>query len=246
MMIIYTLREIQEEYLPKLTPYVKNQNHKKRGRKTKVEKLYTLYNLHYNRLLDLVKLAELRDGYCRDANGQLIDEGQREFMCFLYRYWSNCFTGDKEQALINTLEFNSKFKKPLMEREVETVTASADKAYDEWLLNDFALDKFLKGEKSSTFYGYNYKNATLIELLNITKEEMMGLNTIIDAEEKRRRDKENKKASRRNGDGETKREMLKEKRKNEINDLKKEGLSYRKIAKELDISLSTVYRNLYG
>lgn len=82
----YRLSEIQEEYMPKLTPYVKKPGFRKKGRKSKVVKLYTIYQLHYARLMDLVKLQKIRNGYCRNENGELIETGQRELMCFLYIY----------------------------------------------------------------------------------------------------------------------------------------------------------------
>ncbi|WP_242651348.1 hypothetical protein [Clostridium tetani] len=71
-----------------------------------------LYNLHYARLRDLVKLMELRCGMCRMEDGSLKPTGSREFMCFLYRYWSSCYEGDTENALNSTLDFNKQFKEP--------------------------------------------------------------------------------------------------------------------------------------
>jgi len=138
---INSLREIQEEYLPTLTPYVKNPIHKAKGKKSKVIRLYIIYNLHFSRLLDLVKLQELRQGYCRNSSGMLIEDTQREVMCFLHRYWSNCFTFDDDKAIKDTLDFNNNFVKPLNEREVIHVTASANKLYNEWMLNDFNIKK---------------------------------------------------------------------------------------------------------
>jgi hypothetical protein len=82
----YVLRDIQELYLPELNDYVKNPGIKKRGRKSKVVKLFNLYSLHHARLLDLVEIQNFRKGYCRDENGELVEKSQRELMCFLYRY----------------------------------------------------------------------------------------------------------------------------------------------------------------
>ena len=253
---IYSLREIQENYLPELTPYVKNPMHKQKGRKAKVVKLYNMFSLHHARLLDLIKLQELREGYCRNNDGLLIEHGQRELMCFLYRYWSNCFTGDMDKALEDTLEFNSNFKKPLSNKEVENITESANRAYEEWLLNDFNLVKNKKGEvdaatkaklkkvigKSNIYktLGYNYKNVTLIDLLCIMDEEMKELCTIIHNKEKRRRDYSNRKVKRRNETGLNKREIEKEKKKIAIEALLNRGLSYRAIENELGLSHKTV------
>lgn len=178
----HVLREIQEEYLPKLTPYVKNPYHKSKGRKAKVVNFYSLYRLHYARLRDLVKLLELREGFCRADDYKLIKTGQREFICFLYRYWSCCYEANKEKALENTLEFNKSFVLPLRDKEVEKATKSAQTAYEEWL-KDSPSGVYKRG-------GYNYKNDTLIEKLNITEEEMQQLETIISKKEVKRRNNE--------------------------------------------------------
>ncbi|BDR74103.1 hypothetical protein K144316041_p10310 (plasmid) [Clostridium tetani] len=75
--------------------------------------LIQLYSLHYARLRDLVKLMELREGMCRMEDDSLKATGQREFMCFLYRYWSSCYEWDIENALKSTLDFNKQFREPL-------------------------------------------------------------------------------------------------------------------------------------
>ena len=43
----YALREIQEEYMPALTPYIKNPAFKRKGRKAKIVKMFNCYSLHY-------------------------------------------------------------------------------------------------------------------------------------------------------------------------------------------------------
>ncbi|MGO5066897.1 DNA-binding response regulator [Clostridium sp. LCP25S3_F8] len=236
----YILREIQEEYLPVLTPYVKNKYHKSKGRNPKIVNFFTLYSLHYARLRDIVNLQKIRNGYCRNENGNLIKYGQREFMCFLYRYWSCCYESNKEKALENTLEFNKEFKVPLDYKEVVRATKSAEKAYDAWL----------KDSPSCTYKrgGYNYKNETLIEKLNITDEEVKTLETIIGKKEVRRRNnkynKEKFKRQRRNKDGLTSKQSELKILKEKISKLRKEDLTIRSIAKILGISKSKVSRLL--
>ncbi|MFA9399323.1 MAG: DNA-binding response regulator [Clostridiaceae bacterium] len=273
---IYTLREIQENYLPVLTPYVKNPVHGKKGRRSKIVKLFTLYSLHYNRLLDLVKLQEMRQGYCRDNQGNLVLESQRELMCFLYRYWSCCFLKDKDKALEDTLAFNEGFTSKLSKNEVIKATISAEIAFDNWMQNEFnkpqekqlELDclgnnvnksqlnvaqskqpnitvnsKQIKSRNIDyKFSGYNYKNPTLIDLLNITKDEMKNfkLKTIIDKEEVKRRDYEKRKLKRRNEQGLTFREQEKDKKIKAIKRLKDSGFSNSEIALKLNISLRSV------
>src|SRR3712207_9521381 len=107
--------------MPALTPYVKNPAFKRRGRKSKIVKMFNCYSLHYARLMDLVKLQEMRNGLCRNKDGTLTETGQREIMCFLYRYWSCCFTKDKEKAIKDTLEFNKGFTLPLDRSEERRV-----------------------------------------------------------------------------------------------------------------------------
>ena len=234
----YDLIQLQRKYLPELTDYVKNINHKKKGRKAKVVKLYTLLMLHETRLKDLITLVEFRVGMCRNAKGELTTTGQREFIIFLYRYWSCCYTSDTEQALENAKSFNKMFKEPLKLSEVVSNTRSADKAYQEWLKNS-PNGVYDRG-------GYNYKNDTLITKLNITKEEMQLLLTIIDDTEVKRRmnirTNEAHKAIRRNEEGLTKRELKKLDNINKVNELKLQGLNNTQIAKLSGLSVRHVRR----
>lgn len=208
---IYTLREIQKEYLPELT------DKKKKGRPKKIVSLYNEYSLYHARILDIIKLCELR-------NWDL--KGYREIILFLYRYWTCCFKEDPEEALNDVLELNNRFKEPLTIKEVLRDTKSAEKAYK-------SADK-----------EYKYKNSTLIELLNITEEEQRHLKSIIGTKEKYRRNNERRKAERRNENGLTKREQQHLEQKKKINELYNKGLNPTEIARELGINRSTVYRNL--
>lgn len=232
--LVYTLRDIQNDYLPQLTPYIKNPAYKGKGKKAKVVNFYTLYSLHYARLNDILKLQDIRHGYCRNNNGELVEEGQREFMCFLYRYWSCCYCKDPVQALENTLEFNQGFKKPLPNKEVEKITLQAEKAYEKWIL-DSPNGVYKRG-------GYNYKNETLIEKLIITDDEMKELITIIGPSEKMRRKLHRERQARRNDDGLTKREQQKQDTIKAVQELKKQGLSQSQVSKELGKGIATIKR----
>jgi uncharacterized membrane protein len=234
--LVYTLKDIQNDYLPQLTPYVKNPAYKGKGRKAKIVNFYTLYSLHYARLNDILKLQEYRSGYCRNNDAVLQEEGQRELMCFLYRYWYCCYSNDTKQALLNTLEFNQGLRKPLSNKEVEEITVQAERAYREWLL-DSPNGVYKRG-------GYNYKNETLISLLNITDDEMKVLITIIGPGEKKRRQMVKERASRRNEEGLTKREQQKQDRLKEILTLKEQGLKQIEIAQKIGISRQAVSKLL--
>ena len=115
---VYTLREIQEEYLPELKP----KKEKSKGRPKKIVSLFNEYNLYYSRVLDIAKLCELR-------NYDL--KGHREVILFLYRYYTCCFIEDEIEALEKVKELNLMFIQPLSNREVERDTRSAEKYYAE-------------------------------------------------------------------------------------------------------------------
>lgn len=247
----YSLRDIQENYLPELTDYVKNPSVKKRGRKSKVVKLFNLYSLHHARLMDIVAIQNFRNGYCRDEKGELVEKSQRELMCFLYRYWACCFTSDLNKALEDTLEFNKGFICPLPESEVRSQTSQAEKAYKSWLENEFdyhpqkefeqlkiVFEEDAGKNKNRTGYkykGYNYKNTTLIKLLNIIEDEMKVLKTIINVKEIKKRNNENHKVKRRDEEGLTNRGKAKLEKLEYIKELIKKELTQKEIASELGI-----------
>lgn len=166
----YILRELQTEYLPELNSFKK-----KTGRMSKVVRLYNVRNLHYARLLDLVKLAELRN---YDLNGH------RELVCFLYRYWSCCLTDDEGNSLSQMLGFNSEFTEPLSKVEVSRATKSAEKAWHAKNCEKANEEAIARGYPGA---GYNVKNSTIIQWLGITAEEQKHLKTIISENEKQRR-----------------------------------------------------------
>ena len=171
---VYSLREIQDEYLPELKP--PKEKKKKPGRKKKVINLFNLYTLHNARLHDLARLVTMR-------NGEM--DGYREVTLFLYRYWSSCFENDSSEGLRQTLEFNQTFTCPLPQNEVIRATTSAQKAF-EAKSNKAADEK----AKSLGFPGAGYRisNAKIIKWLDITADEQKHLKTIIGGKEKRRRD----------------------------------------------------------
>lgn len=169
----YTLRDIQDEYLPELAP--KRQDQKKPGRKKKIVHLFNLYSLHSARLHDLSTLVTIRDGEMTNY---------RELTLFLYRYWCCCFTGDPQEALQQTLDFNQTFTRPLPEREAVRATKSAEKAFSA------KSDKEANERAKAMGYpgaGYRISNAKIIDWLDITPEEQTHMKTIIGTKEKNRR-----------------------------------------------------------
>lgn len=179
----YDIHQLQYDYLPELSP--KKLAVKKKGRKTKIVRLFNIYTLHLSRARDLAKLVELREGDVK---------GYRETILFLYRYWTCCFTDDPAKALDDTLSLNSEFLHPLPEKEVRLATKSADKA---WAAKSDAKANELAKKMGYPGAGYNIPNQKIIEWLDITPEEQRHLSSIIDAAEKRRRNTEARRKKRR-------------------------------------------------
>ena len=154
---VYTLREIQREFLPDLD----ENRPKKKGRPKKIVYVHRERSLYQGRILDLVKLCELRNYDVK---------GQREIILFLYRYYLCYVTEDVEKSLNDTLELNNIFKQQLREKEVIGATKSAETVFKDQNKN------------------YKYKNETLINLLEVTEEEQKEMKTIISKEEYKRRE----------------------------------------------------------
>lgn len=167
----YDIHELQYDYLPELTP----KPQKKRGRKPKIIRLFNTYTLHLVRARDVAKLVRLRDGDVRN---------HREYICFLYRYFTCCYTNDPVQALEDTLSLNDEFTEPLSRREVITATKSAEKA---WNAKSDAKANELAKAMGYPGAGYLLTNKKLIDWLDITPDEQREMETIIGAGEKRRR-----------------------------------------------------------
>ncbi|WP_455539511.1 winged helix-turn-helix transcriptional regulator [Terrisporobacter sp.] len=228
----YTLSEIVKEYFPHVNS-INNKEKKSRTKKErKVRALYNIYTLHYARLQDIQTLQELRSGEC---------DGMREFMCFLFRYYSCLYNKDKELSLEETLEFNSKFTNPLTLEEVTNNTRSAEVAYDAWEQHmNLDSPKWDKDSKGYKFNGYNYKTSTLIDKLKITKEEQHKLKTLIGKELKLERYNTKRKKDRRNENGMTSREQQKYDLIKKVKELKNQGLKQKDIAEKLEISKGRV------
>lgn len=178
---------------------------------TKVTHLFNTYSLHFERTRDLIKLCELREYNMT---------GYREIILFLYRYYMNIILDDEKQALNNTLDLNNKFKDKLTEIEVERATKSANKSY--------------KDKK------YKYTNKKLIELLDITNDEMKSLKTIISKEIKYNRNNENRSLKRRNEQGLTKKQVEILELKQKIKTLREQGFTQVAISKQLKKSIRTI------
>lgn len=222
--LVYTLKEIQAQYLPEY-----DRAKFKKSNKSKVITLFNERTLYLARIHDLVKLCELR-------NYDLV--GHREFILFLYRYYSCFFTDDAEKALEDTLDLNSRFIHKLKVKEVINATKSAQKVYQQ--------------NKR-----YKYKNQTLIDELCITQEEQKHLETIISKSEVERRKRlRNKQYYQQNKDwiNQKVKDKYKQNKLSDTRDLSSEykkikdlfdkGLSLNEISDILNTSLRTVKRRI--
>ena len=148
----------------------------------------------------------------------------REFMCFLFRYYSCLYNKDKQLALEETLEFNDKFTEPLAIEEVINNTRSAEAAYEAWEQHmDVDNPKWDKDSKGYKFNGYNYRTSTLVSKLKITKDEQYKLKTLIGKEVKLERKNEKRREDRRNENGLTPKQQELEDIYMYITKLKKKG-----------------------
>lgn len=207
----YSLREIQEEYLPEISP----KKTKSKGRPKKMVSLFTEYSLYYARLMDISKICELRN---YDV------EGNREVILFLYRYYSACFTEDAEEALRRALELNSMFTKPLPENEVIRDTKSATKAYENKLYK-YTNTRLIQ------ILDITLDEQQYLKTIISGKEKYRR-----SAEEQ----KEKKKAKRRNENGLTKREQCKIDNINVVKELYDKGYKQVQIVRELGLSKGRV------
>ena len=210
----YSLREIQDEYLPEIA-----QKKKSKGRPKKMVSLFTEYSLYYSRVMDITKICELRE---YDL------EGHREVILFLYRYYSACFTHDVEEALNRALELNAKFKKPLPENEVIRDTKSATRAYEN------KLYKYTNTKLIEILDITLEEQQHLITIIS-GKEKYRRC-----AEEK----KAKQKAKRRNEQGLTKKQQELQDLKLEVEKLSNEGFNNTQIANKLNIDRAKVRRLL--
>ena len=197
---------------------------------------FNSYSLHMDRATDLITLCELR---------KYKVEGHRNMLLHCYAYWIGIYVRSKEELADSVNNLNNKFKPPLKQTEVNAILRCVPKAIDKFIAYEQGIrngeDKRVsKGMKDKA--GYWYKNETLIERLGITSEEQRHLKTIIGTREKY--DRNNARRTPRNENGLTAKQQELQDLKVKILELKDQGLSLRKIANKLNITLGKVQRAL--
>lgn len=230
---------------------------KKRKQTQKVIQLKNTYTLNYSRYKDLETLVDLR--------ADKKEEGCREYLLFLYRLNLLYCNIEPSVALEMTLALNNKLALPLEEEEVINATGNAEGISEVYhrLRNNYK-DTFDISLNQHLYNGgaYIYTNKTIIKELKITEEEQTHLLTIIGTGEKKiRKGKKNKIYHEENKDninlnkrkkynnklkseGKLTRDEKTELRRAEIKSLLGQGLSQRKIAEKMGISLKTVVKHI--
>lgn len=236
--ITYSMYELREKYLkwkPKVFKEIKVKENKK---EFKVLQFFTSYTLHITRTDDILTLCKMR---------KYKVTGYRNMILHCYAYWIGVTTRESNNLDDEVNKLNNSFTEPLKQTEVDAILRCVPKAIDKFLnyeqgLRAGEVKRVSKGMRDKG--GYWYKNETLIERLDITIDEQKQLKTIIGTEVKydRRRAKDNeaKKAKRRNKDGLTKKQLEMRELKVKVLELKEQGMSLRKIAKEVGKTKGTI------
>ena len=222
--IVYTLRQLQNELLPPWQKAIDKAN--KAG---KVVKIRNTYTMNLDRLHDLEKIQTIREKECR------------ELLCYLYRNYCLLSNMTHEEAYKATLRFNSNFKVPLKENELDSDTKALNRKQ------------------------YLHRSATIIKLVNITskEEEQLHLTNIMSTKEYNRRDRVYQKNTYTGEKAEYKREVAKktyierlkedgkvskkeqlDELRQKIKALKIKGLKNKEIIQELDLPIKTLERHI--
>lgn len=257
----YDFKEIQEIYLPikdfkpyksnnKVTEFKPNQKEviKQKNKITngKVTTLFTLRNLHYKRIEDIESIVKHRKGIMKEC---------RHHTLYIYMITNLHFDGDIENAIENTKALNNMLAYPMdgvEEQEFKDILDTAIKAYKKFVeaSKEYTIDKgsfvyYIRNEANCVLYS----NIGIINRLDITSEEMekLKLKTLINEGEKKKRKsiyKKDKYREKLKSEGKLSREEENQIKRAKIKDLLAEGLSQRKIALQLDISVSAVNKHI--
>lgn len=118
-------------------------------------------------------------------------------------------------------EFNSKLKNSHDKKDIQYISDSVARYYEDW----------------------NYYNSTIISKLKITEEEMRCMSTLINKKEKNERDKRRKQKERRNEKGLTSREQSVLNTRMAIQELKSQGFTQKEVSERLKKGIATVKRH---
>lgn len=233
---IYTMRIMQEylnfdgQYEAMLADNATRRKDKPTAQqKRNIKHLYNVYTLNVARARDFEMICKLRN---YDVTGF------RDTLIYIYHYWMLMVHQDEKTALYHTLNLNDSFSEPLTEDEVKSYVSSSVKMFRD--IQGKSAEELKLQAGVYKMRGYNFSNRKLIELLEITVEEQKHLKTIISKEVKYQRN--NERRTPRNEDGLTPREAAKKELIAKVQELTAQGFTNAQIAKELNISVSTIKR----
>lgn len=211
---IYNIFDLKKAYIKVNKQYKKN--------KSKITYLPTknLYTLNMSRIEDFKHIVSLRNGDIK---------GYRNTLIMLYSYHYRLVNEVTVEELVKvTKEFNKSFKEPYKAKELISVCRS--------------VNRTVKHFQEDNNKGYKFTNKYIINALDLEEQEQRKLITIISTEEKYRRN--NERRTPRNEEGLTPKQAELKELNSRVLELKEQGLSLRKIAEELNITLGKVQRVL--
>ena len=229
----YSMYDLREKYL--------NYKHKKQiakaikeNKKIITNSFFNSYSLHITRAEDLEMLCKLRNYDVK---------GYRNMILHCYAYWIGIYERNSETLAERVNILNNKFKEPAKDTEVNAILRCIPKAIDKFIAYEQGIrsgqdKRVTKGMRDKG--GYWYKNETLIERLELTEAEQKHMKTIIGIRVKY--DRNNNRRTPRNENGLTSREQKKQETIKHIKELKKKGLSQRKVSNESGYSIALVKR----
>ena len=211
---IYNIFELKKAYIKP------NKRHKKHKGKIAYLPTKNLYTLNMSRIEDFKHIVSLRNGDIR---------GHRNTLIMLYSYHYRLVNEVTVEELIKvTREFNKSFREPYKIRELTSVCRS--------------VNRTVKHFQEDNTKGYKFTNKYIINALDLEEHEQRELKTIISTEEKYRRN--NERRTPRNEEGLTPKQAELQELKIKVLELKGQGLSLRKIAEKLNLTLGKVQRVL--
>lgn len=185
----------------------------------KISRLFNFYTLAISRARDLEMICEIR---------RYDIQGYRNTLLHIYAYQMMLIHKDLNIAKDVTKSLNAKLTEPLSNQEITSLCRSVYKAYQDHL-------------KDKT-KGYNYKNETIIERLEVTEEEQKNMKTLLGTREKYNRN--NERRTPRNEDNLTPRQAQKQELIEQVQAFYAEGLKQVQIAEKLGVAKGTVSKYL--
>ena len=213
---IYNIFDLKKAYIKSNKQYKKN--------KSKITYLPTknLYTLNMSRIEDFKHIVSLRNGDIK---------GYRNTLIMLYSYHYRLVNEVTVEELIKvTKEFNKSFKEPYKAKELISVCRS--------------VNRTVKHFQEDNNKGYKFTNKYIINALDLEEQEQGQLLTIISTRVKYDRKNKKRNEARRNDEGLTPKQAELKELNSKVVELKEQGLSLRKIAEELNITLGKVQRVL--